>query len=270
MRRQMIKVVLWFHTTIMTLAGLSLFIFPKTFGIFWPWALPPLAARFMGALLIGGGVCTALAALAAGPIPVEGAALLGVGDLLIVSVALLNKGEISFSGNTIIWLTVFTGMALLLLSLPLLRGRQMTGEGDQLSPMRGLNRYFLIHLAVVIPVGLTMYLIPGVGQKLWPWKLSLINIQLLGAFFVGASILSFWSLRQRNWHMVLPLIGLYAVFTTLATLASIIHFNLFNARSVITWLFFALYIFVALGAWYFLWRGVRLQNQLFEASVETP
>ncbi len=152
MRRQMIKVVLWFHTTIMTLAGLSLFIFPKTFGIFWPWALPPLAARFMGALLIGGGVCTALAALAAGPIPVEGAALLGVGDLLIVSVALLNKGEISFSGNTIIWLTVFTGMALLLLSLPLLRGRQMTGEGDQSSPMRGLNRYFLIHLAVVIQV----------------------------------------------------------------------------------------------------------------------
>jgi hypothetical protein len=41
MRIQLIKIGLWFHTAIMTLAGLGLFLFPKTFGPVWPWAMPP-------------------------------------------------------------------------------------------------------------------------------------------------------------------------------------------------------------------------------------
>ena len=100
-----------------------------------------------------------------------------------------------------------------------------------------------------------MYLLPELAQRLWPWSLSIVNVRLLGAFFVGASILSIWSVGQRSWKDIRPILGLYAVFTTLATLASIIHFNLFNPERMMTWLFFALYLFVAIGAWYFLGAG---------------
>ena len=68
MRNLLIKIGLWFHTVIMTLAGLCLFLFPQAFGPLWPWMLPPLAARFMASLFLGGAVCTALAALAPGRI----------------------------------------------------------------------------------------------------------------------------------------------------------------------------------------------------------
>jgi len=102
-----------------------------------------------------------------------------------------------------------------------------------------------------------MYLGPGLAQHLWPWPLSPVNVRLLGAFFVGASILSIWSLRQRYWQAIRPLVTLYAVFTTLATLASILHFSLFSPGRIATWAFFALYLFVALGAWSFLVRGLR-------------
>jgi hypothetical protein len=44
------------------------------------------------------------------------------------------------------------------------------------------------------------------------------------------------------------------VFATAATVASVIHFNLFEPSRLITWVFFALYIFVATGGWYFLTR----------------
>ena len=269
MRIKLVRIGLWLHTILTTLAGLSLFLFPKTFDPLWPWALPPLAARFMSSLLIGGGVCTALAGLASQPLPVEGPALLGLGDLLIVSVGLLDIGEIGFTAKMTIWLAAFIGTTLLLGALPLLRGPRVSQENDQGELPRGLRRYFLIHLAVVIPVGLTMYLLPALGQRLWPWGLSLVNVRLLGAFFVGASVLSMWSLRQGSWHDVQPLVGLYAVFTTLATVASIIHFNLFKPGRIITWLFFALYVFVALGAWFFLGMAIRRQKTFLPSQPKS-
>jgi hypothetical protein len=266
MRIQLIKIGLWLHTSIVTLAGISLFLYPNKFSPLWPWALPPLAARFMAALLVGGGVCTILAALSPEPLPVEGPALLGLGDLLIVTVGLLDIGETGLNGRMIIWLAVFIGAALLLWALLLLRGPQISQMNDRWLLTRGMRIYFLIHLAVALPVGLTMYLSPALGKQLWPWGLSLVNVRLLGAFFVGASILSIWILRQRSWQAIQPLVGLYAVFTTLATLASIIHFSLFNPGSVVTWIFFALYIFVALGAWFFLGRAMRWQRRIYDVS----
>ena len=262
MRIQLIKVGLWLHTIITTLAGASLFLWPQIFGPIWPWTLPPLAARFMGSLLVGGGVCTALAALAPEPLPVAGPALLGLGDLLIASVGLLDINADALTGRMIAWLLAFTGMAFLLWLLLFLSGRP-TRRGNDAPPLtRGLRIYFLIHLTVVIPVGLMMYLGPTLAQHLWPWPLSPVNVRLLGAFFVGASILSIWSLRQRNWQAVQPLVALYAVFTSLATLASIIHFSLFDPRRIVTWAFFALYLFVALGAWFFLGMAMRKRGRI--------
>jgi hypothetical protein len=268
MKIQLVKTGLWLHTAIVTLAGAGLFLFPTTFGPVWPWALPPLAARFMGSLLVGGGVCTALAALAPEPLPVGGPALLGVGDMLIVSVGLLDLGEIGLGGRLVPWLAAFTGTAVLLWALLLLRGRATSGGKDPRPLSRGLRIYFMIHLAVVIPVGLTMYLGPGLGQRLWPWGLAPVNVRLLGAFFVGASILSMWSLRQKSWQAVRPLVGLYAVFTSLATLASIIHFSLFNPARIVTWAFFGLYLFVALGAWLFLGGAMLRQGRILDVEDE--
>jgi len=267
MKVRLIKLGLWLHTIITTLAGLCLFLYPKTFGTYWPWTLPPLAARFMGSLLIGGGVCTALAALAPEPLPVTGPALLGVGDLLIASVGLLAIGETGRSGRMIVWLLAFTGIALLLGSLPLLRDRQASRGGGRRPLTRSERNYFRLHLAVVLPVGLVMFFGPLLGQSLWPWPLSPVNVRLLGAFFVGASILSAWILRQKDWREVQPLVALYAVFATLATLASIIHFNLFNPMRFVTWAFFALYIFVALGAWFFLLKSLSRKSRTLDAET---
>jgi len=260
-RSKLVKTGLWLHTVLTILAGLGLFFFPQTFGPMWPWALPPLAARFMGSLLVGGGVCTALAALAPEPLPLAGPALLGLGDILIASVGLLDIAETGLGGRMIVWLAAFFGLALLLFLLLLLAGRQAFRVNDKTSLGTALRVYFSIHMAVVIPVGLTMYLGPILAQPLWPWALSPVNVRLLGAFFVGASVLSVWSLLQKNWQAIQPLVGLYAVFTTFATIASIIHFRLFNPARIATWAFFALYVFVAIGAWFFLARAWRSQNR---------
>ena len=57
------------------------------------------------------------------------------------------------------------------------------------------------------------------------------------------------------------------MFTTLATLASIIHFGLFTPGRIVTWVFFALYLFVGIGAWFFLGRAMRRQNRILGMDV---
>src|SRR5258706_4994655 len=165
MKVQQIKTGLWFHTLITILIGFSLFLFPKIFGPLWPWALPPLAARFMGSLLIGGGVCTALAALAPEPLPVTGPALLGLGDLLIASVGLLDIGEIGFTRRMIIWLVIFIGTASLLWALFLLYNHQASRGNDGQPPTPGLRIYFTIHIAGFLPGWLTMFPSPTLSHQ---------------------------------------------------------------------------------------------------------
>lgn len=267
MKNQVVKSGLWLHTLIAALAGFCLYLFPKTFSSLWPWALPPLAARFMGSLFLGGAFCTLLAALSSEPLPVDGPSLLGLGYLLIASVGLLEMSATGLTLKMTAWLAAFIAMALLF-GVLLILGHQASRQENQSHLPRDLRVYFKIHLAVVLPVGLSMYLLPALAQKLWPWNLSIVNVRLLGAFFVGASILSIWCLRQKSWHDVQPLVGLYAVFTTLATVASILHFSLFNPARLVTWLFFALYLFVGVGAWYFLGRAILRDNRVPEVNVK--
>jgi len=60
---------------------------------------------------------------------------------------------------------------------------------------------------------------------------------------------SFWGLRQRTWEEIRPSVVAGGTFTTLALIASLLHFALFNPGRLATWAFIALYAFVALGAW---------------------
>jgi hypothetical protein len=265
MRPLLVKAALWAHTVATVLAGLCLYWLPQTFGPVWPWALPPLAARFMGSLLIGGGLCSAITALLPDPLPLGGTVLLGVGDALIVSVGLLDLGEIGLTLKMIVWVLAFMGMAGMLWTLPLVYGPPAQTPKDARPLTWAMKIYFAIHLSVVVPVGLSMYLLPDLAQKLWPWSLAAVNVRLLGAFFIGAAFLSIWSLRQHYWRQVQPLLTLYGVFTTLTTLASIIHFGLFNPARIVTWAFFALYIFVAMGAWIFL--AAKFWNRTSKTAI---
>jgi hypothetical protein len=61
--------------------------------------------------------------------------------------------------------------------------------------------------------------------------------------------LSFWGLRQRTWEQVKPSVAAGGTFATLALIASFLHFSLFKPDRLVTWLFIALYAFVAAGSW---------------------
>ena len=256
--RRRLSAGLWTHTVITGLAGLLFFFLPGESAKVWPWPLPPLAARFMGSLFVGGAACSMACLRARHTEGLLVMVLLGLGDTLIALSGLFAIGTVGVTPSMIFFLAFFLGIALFLAIVFLPEaGTKVTAQG---SPVRGsLRTFFFIHLLVVLPVGFAMFLFPDWAQSYWPWKMTPINVRFIGAFFFGAAAISVWALCQRSEEIVRPVLVLYAVFATLATVASLIHIGLFDPARLVTWAFFALYVFVAAGSWLFLWQlGARI------------
>ena len=246
------RLVLSLYVAAHVALGLLFLIVPTTAAGLFPWPLPPLAARFMGALFLAGAACGAVNIWLGASRGLNVLALVAVGNLLIAAAGILAVQASGITTGLALWLAWFIGVAIALLAVALL---SVAGLADVPIPMpKSLRRYFRIHLAVVLPVGVAMFVFPLWAQPIWPWAMAPVNIRLLGAFFLGAALISIWCQRQASWHTVLPTLALYAVFASAATVASLIHFGLFEPGRLVTWMFFALYVFVACGGWYFLIR----------------
>jgi hypothetical protein len=237
-------VVLWLHTLVMGVPGCLFFLLPVQASALWPWVLPPLAARFMGSLFLGGAVCSLACLRSQTNRGLFVIVLLAVGDVLIALSGLLAVSGIGFTPAMLGFLAFFLGAALLVV-VTILRPSLAAPAQVGLPVTHALRGFFFVHLLVVLPVGLAMYFLPVWAQPLWPWKMAPINVRLIGSFFFGAAFISTWALRQRDAQALRPTLALYVTFATLATIAAVMHFALFNPARLATWAFFALYVFVA-------------------------
>jgi hypothetical protein len=250
MNTNTLRAAFWLHTVAAGAAGLALYLFPAMAGALWPWPLPPLAARFVGSLLIASAVASVLIAISRDELPVNGALLMGLTLYgLIALTGVMALGELVTSAGLLILIAVFGVAALLGAATLAMRAGMPLNRAGARPQSRLLRGLLLLEFLLVTPVGLMMYLAPTVAQPLWPWELTPINIRLIGSIFVATMIGSFWGLRLRTWEEIRPSVVAGGTFTTLALIASLLHFNLFNPSRLATWAFIALYIFVALGAW---------------------
>ena len=248
MKQRRTRFALDLHTAVTAFAGATLFLFPRASAALWPWPLPPLAARFMGALFVGGAVCSLVCLRAPTRRDTFVLVWLALGDALIVLTGLLAIAGVGRTAALVGFLVFFAALASLLCLAAL------TGEGAASSPplpaalLRLLRGFFAIHLLVVLPVGVVMFFAPAWAQPLWPWKMTPLNIRLIGSFFFGAAFISTWALGESSAQSLRAVLALYTTFASLATLAALMHFGLFDPARITTWAFFALYVFVAAGS----------------------
>jgi len=250
--------ILLLHTLATGAAGVLFWVFPGESATVWPWPLPPLAVRFVGSLFLGGAACSLVCLRSREDRGLFAMVLLAVGDALIALSGLLDIASIGFTPRMIGFLVSFLGFAsLLTLAVVPEMNRAADARGTRVT--RALRGFFVIHLLVVLPVGASMYFLPSWAQPLWPWQMTPINVRLIGSFFFGAAFISLWALRQHSSEPLRPVLALYALFASLATIASLIHFKLFDPARATTWAFFALYVFVAGGSWLF-WSQIPRES----------
>jgi hypothetical protein len=261
MNSNMLRSILWLHTLIAGAAGVALYLFPAQTGPVWPWPLPALAARFVGSMLIAGAVYSGLTAAAKTALPADGALLMAMILYGLVGLTgVMSIGELGATTRLLLWIALFGALALLFGALLAARLGAPLDRSSAQPQSRLLRRLLMLDLLLVAPVGLLMYLAPEVAQRFWPWNLVPINVRLIGSIFVATAALTLWSLRQRTWDDVGPSVAAGGTFATIALIASFLHFNLFDPNRVVTWLFVALYVIVAAGAWLVAWQHVHARR----------
>jgi hypothetical protein len=255
------------------LAGLFLFIFADSVATLpanthaanaWPWPIGPLALRFVASLLLAGALASFLAFRRPDrPTVAVFATVAAIFSGALLLHALVNLGNMDWAKPlSYIWLIVlvlgFIGSGAYLVML-----RARPADPTTPSPATpGVSRSIALGIFILTGlVGVIMFLLPDFARERWPWDLiNSTNVQLLGAVFISVSLSSLLTWLQPSWYgydIFFPVAGTFAV---IALVACFIHWNLFSAHPITSWIFVAVYILGAIMGFYPYFRYVLSPN----------
>lgn len=203
-----------------------------------PWTVPPLHARFLGAMYLSGLVLMGGSLLARHLHEVRIAlpmAAIWTGMLMLVS--LLHLDTFDFSHRPV-WFWFFayavfpvTGAWLGLQASPI--------AAPSLAPdLPGWIRVTFDALgAVCIVVAALLFFVPAWMTSVWPWKIPVLLAQIYAGPFLSYGVGSLLVARRRHGSEIrLPALAM-AAFAILVLIASLIHHNLFiwPSPSAVLW-----------------------------------
>jgi hypothetical protein len=205
------------------------------------WPVPPLHARFFGALYLSG------AAMLVGAlwarrwstirllVPVTG---LWTGLLLVASLPHLAAFDLGMP-QAQIWFGAYVLVPVTQAWLVLSRRGAAAATGPRLP--RLATSYLIGNGALLIVAGLVLLLAPEWGAQAWPWPVTPMLAQIYGAPLLAYGIGLGWAgFRGRLAEVGLLLGGIW-LFAVAVLAVSILHRDLFSADEPATWVWFAVF-----------------------------
>lgn len=206
-----------------------------------PFAVPPLHARFLGAVYLSGLTIMIGGMLARGwheirLVPIMTA--LWTGGLAVISLFHLERFDFA-TPQPWVWFAAYVAYPLIALGLAWRHRGAGPGQGDG-HALPTWARGFLIGQGVVLTaLAVGLLFAPGVLADVWPWPIDRLLAQIysapLLAYGVGSILLTGRTLLEAR----VVAAGLL-VFTAGVLLASIVHRGLFSAGDVEDVLWFVL------------------------------
>jgi hypothetical protein len=213
--------------------------FPTLVDTAIPWLVPPLHARFLGAVYFSAVVFTAGSILARSYAEVRivvPVIALWTGLLFVISLFYL--GEFDYRRGPV-WFWFGSYFLYPLIGIWFIwqdRSRRETISGPRL-PLWA-RRYLLIQGVVVTALALALLIAPDVMVNVWPWKISRLLAQLYSAPLLAYGLSSLLLSRQRAWLEARVLVISAFALAGGVLLASVIHRGLFSPANTATWLWF--------------------------------
>ena len=252
------------------LSGLGLFLFAESVATLpeaarganlWPWLIGPLLIRFVAAGFLAWTVAAFLLSRR-----FDAPTLLACTSFMIIVVFFLllhmivNRSAINWSKPLAPLWTVTMAMIFLSGIVVAWRLRSRTAlTSPPLPPTPAAIAWIEVFISILTGmVGGVMFFLPGLGLTYWPWDLvHLINVQFLGALFLSVSVGVYWVWRQPSWYGYDILFATAGTFAAVALVASFIHWNLFAAHPITSWVFVAIYVLGAVLGYYPYFRYAR-------------
>lgn len=226
-----------------------------------PWLVPPLHARFLGAMYLSGATFMAGCLLArrwAEVRVVVPMIAIWTGGLFVVSLFYLN--EFNYARPQVwIWFGAYIVYPLIAVWLTWrYRGLDLTSPG--VATPRWVNRFLLAQGSVATVLGLALLLAPGFMVGVWPWRITPLLAHMYSAPFLSYGLGSLMHSRRQTWPEIRIAVIAIEVFTLGVLMASIIHFSLFSLSEIADWLWFLGFITASLGGASAIYWGLSNQR----------
>ena len=225
------------------------FFIPDQVDMALPFLVPPLHARFLGAMYLSGltfmiGAIRSRTWAEARIVPPITA--VWTGGLLVVSLFHYDAFDLGQPQDAV-WFAAYLIFPLIALGLV---WRHRGADSHQRAPGPALPawaaRHFTVLGLVATALGVALLVAPGPMADRWPWPITDLLAQLYAAPMLAYGIGSLLLSRQRTWPEVRVGVGGTLVFAVGVLVASLIHRDLFAADSAATWLWFGAFVVAAL------------------------
>jgi hypothetical protein len=212
---------------------------PAQIGSKLPLTVPPLHARFLGAMYLSGSVFMALGMLATDWHEVRVVTLiLALWTGMLGAVSVLNLSVFNWAhGPTWFWFIAYIGFPLIALWVIWCQRSETSHPADR--PIsQALRAYLLLQGAVATALALALLLMPQLMTTVWPWSIPVLVAQIYSAPFLAYGLGSLYAARQQAWTEVrIPVLGTL-VFVLGVLAASLLHRGVFNPTAPSVWLWF--------------------------------
>jgi hypothetical protein len=204
-----------------------------------PWLVPPLHARFLGAMYLSGTTFMLGCILARRYSEVRVVVpLIAIWTGMLLIVSLFHLDEFDFSRQqTWVWFGSYTLYPLIAIVIAW-RHRADRGGADGPALPGWARGYLLAQGAVTTLLALALLLAPGRMVALWPWPITLLLAQLYSAPLLSYGVISLVLGGRRAWlEGRVAVVGML-VFAVGVLIASLIHRALFANAGLSGWLWF--------------------------------
>lgn len=218
-------------------------------SIFTWLELPPLHARFVGAIYAFGSVFMAGCLVARHQAEVRWAVqLIGIWTGMLFIISLLNLGAFDFSRLPVqIWFASYITYPIVSILMTVRQPGTMQA-GDLPGP--GLDRqarnFLLAQGILVTALAVLLFFAPAFMSTLWPWKVTPLLAQMYAGPLLSYGLGSLWYSRQEKWLGVRAILPGMLVFSAATVIISFLHINLFSFNEIADLLWFGWFILATL------------------------
>ena len=218
-------------------------------SIFTWLELPPLHARFVGAIYAFGAVFMAGCLAARYQPEVRWAVqLIGIWTGMLFVISLLNLSAFDFNLIPVqIWFASYIIYPIISLWMTVQQPRLMKAGDLPGLPLAGWAKGFLLIQGILFSLlAILLFSAPAFMSTLWPWKVTTVLAQMYAGPLLSYGLGSLLFSRQEKWLGVRAILPGMLVFTATTVIISFIHIGLFSFNEIPDLLWYGWFILATL------------------------